>query len=193
MATRWEQFLEETIGDEGKTRELQEFFGRCLSDDVSGIGMRKALVLYGPGCNGKSVLIKVLEDLVGRDKVSFIDLGLADSWTLAGLVGKRLNISYEVPFGYGVKDLLDGDAIRIDEPGRDSYVFQPVCHFVFETNNPVMLTPGPGRLLVVPMLEDFSVKRDLRLFAKLRDEIEAIAVWSLAGRVRWQAQGGRAC
>ena len=86
---RWLRFLDDVFeGDddaEQKKQCLQEFFGYCFLKDVN---YHKALVLYGDGANGKSVILDILSDMmpvVSRLEWSELsdqrNLGkLSDSW-----------------------------------------------------------------------------------------------------------------
>jgi len=188
MATRWEQFVEEVVGDAGEILELQEFFGLCLTPDGR---MGKALVLYGSGSNGKTVMVEILRDLVGEQLVSFVDIETAGPFGLTPLVGKRLNISDCLDFGPIVKSVVDGDPILIERKYQDPVEYVPCCNLVYVTNKlplPFVTAEGfPGRLLVVSMTRAFNGSdRNMGLLDELRSGFHEVVEWSLVGLDRWK-------
>src|SRR6185369_2213384 len=78
---RWKLFLDECIGDREVIRELQKFFGYCLTRDTK---FERMLILHGPGGDGKSKLLKVLKALVGKKNTTHIPMGrLEDQFYLS--------------------------------------------------------------------------------------------------------------
>ena len=91
---RWLKMLEENIQTPEPIRQLQEFFGYCLTRDTR---FAKALLMLGPGSDGKSLVIKILREIVGPKNCSAITLaGLEDQFQRAALFGKLLNVGAEV-------------------------------------------------------------------------------------------------
>lgn len=69
---RWEQFLWEVFDYDLELVDLmQEFIGYSLIPDTR---FEKALLMLGEGANGKSTLIKVWEQLIGRENISSVTL-----------------------------------------------------------------------------------------------------------------------
>ena len=69
---------------------LTEYAGYCLTPDIR---MQKALMLYGNGSNGKSVIINLLKIMFGKDYASGETLQYLETkpYRVANLYGKRLN------------------------------------------------------------------------------------------------------
>ncbi len=98
---KWLQFLDDVFkGDDDaqqKTQLIQEWFGYCLD---RGLNLHKALVLYGDGGNGKSVILDVLAVKSVLKETSILPLG-ADSSTSVNLAAsaaaasKGLVMSFE--------------------------------------------------------------------------------------------------
>jgi phage/plasmid-associated DNA primase len=71
---QWLMFLLHILdGDAERIALMQEMFGYVL---VPGNWMHKFFLLEGQGANGKSVVLKTLEALLGRENTSSVPLGL---------------------------------------------------------------------------------------------------------------------
>src|SRR5262249_4876374 len=69
---RWKKFIREIFADDPtKGRTLQQWFGYCLTPEVS---LQQFVILLGTGSNGKSVVLAVLGALVGKENKSAIPL-----------------------------------------------------------------------------------------------------------------------
>lgn len=71
---RWLRFLGETVQTPEVIMQLQEFIGYSMTRDTT---MGKALLLLGPGADGKSKVISIMRALVGQKNCSAV--------TIAGL------------------------------------------------------------------------------------------------------------
>jgi putative DNA primase/helicase len=118
---RWIQFLDECFVEdsdkEQKIAFMQEWMGYCLVPDIS---QQKFVWMVGAGGNGKSVLLSVLERLVGGHNVSHAYMErLGDKFVRAELEGKLLNVSSEmsaeatISDGY-FKSIVAGDIIEAE-------------------------------------------------------------------------------
>ena len=76
---------------------LHAFFADCIQDENSWAGGRnKALLLLGPGRNGKTTIVHTLAALLGSEMLSYrADLG--SQFGLEGLLDKRLNVISDFP------------------------------------------------------------------------------------------------
>ena len=90
----WRQVVERIFeGDTARINLLQEYFGYCLTRETD---YEKAMYLIGEGSNGKTVVLYVLEQLIGKENCSSIPLEkFNDFHYLARLAGKIVNISIE--------------------------------------------------------------------------------------------------
>jgi putative DNA primase/helicase len=87
----WLEFLEKLWPDDaGSVRELQKWFGYCLTADTS---LQKILMLIGPPRSGKGTIARVLTRLLGAANVAGPTLSsFATNFGLWALLGKRLAI-----------------------------------------------------------------------------------------------------
>src|SRR5690606_18853746 len=66
----WDAFLSKNLQDnDDQIRQLQEWFGYCLTHDTS---QQKFLMMEGRGRNGKSVICAALTALLGQENVSSV-------------------------------------------------------------------------------------------------------------------------
>lgn len=88
------KFLNQMLPEKGAQDVLAEYLGYSLTTDIK---VEKMLVLYGPGGNGKSVILDVIEAFFGKENVSYASLATItqDDKKRALINDKSLNISYE--------------------------------------------------------------------------------------------------
>jgi len=188
---RWQQFLVESIndGDTDTIREIQKFFGYCLTRETR---HEKALILVGPGGDGKGTILKILQALVGDINTSSVTIGgLQDQFHRVMLVDKLLNVATEVEGGLLQSDIFktitSGESVTAAYKHKDAFSFFPVCKLAFSANKyPNIQDTSDGlyrRLLVIEMKQQFvkQGKADLYLFDKLLDERAGIFMWALKG------------
>ena len=186
----WLKYLDETIQTPAAIDQAQEFAGYSITRDTR---FGKCLFLLGPGADGKSVFIKILQKLVGEvncSAVSFDDL--QDQFLRASLYGKLLNISTEVsskalesPY---FKAIISGDPIGGAFKHKNSFEFSPYCKLVFAGNKfPRVLDNSDGffrRILPISFKRQFledNPATDPDLEVKLISELSGIFEWALAG------------
>lgn len=194
---RWLKYLDETIKDEQVIRQVQEFFGYCLTRETR---YEKALFLFGPGSDGKSTMLKVLRSLVGERNtasVSFNDI--EDQFYRSALYGKMLNVSTEI--GAKVMDsqyfkaIVSGDSISAAFKNQTPFDFTPTCKLAFATNTLPRVTDNSHgffrKVMLIPFRHQFKRGRDadVHLIDKLLAELPGIFQWSLAGLRRLRANG----
>jgi len=190
---RWLQFLGETVQDPGTIMALQEFFGYCL---VSSTRFQKCLFMFGPGADGKSIVLDVLTALLGEQNCSAVGLkDLEKEFYRASLFGKRLNVSAEFDSGAFTsewfKKLIDGSLVSACFKHKDFFEFRFDGKIVFASNRfPKVLDNSDGywrRLLPIQFKRQFltvASGKDLNLIDKLLAELDGIFAWSLAGLER---------
>ncbi len=195
---RWLQFLLETIQDQRTIMALQEFFGYCL---VSSTRFQKCLFMFGPGADGKSIVLDVLTALLGEQNCSAVGLkDLEKEFYRASLFGKRLNVSAEFDSGAFTsewfKKLIDGSLVSACFKHKDFFEFRFDGKIVFASNRfPKVLDNSDGywrRLLPIQFKRQFltvASGKDLNLIDKLLAELDGIFAWSLAGLERLYEQG----
>jgi len=195
----WQRSLDQIFeNDAARIMLLQEYFGYCLTRDND---YEKALFLFGEGANGKSVVLYVLEELIGKDNCSSIPLEkFNDSHYIARLRDKLVNISLETNAKTNVYDnmfkaIVTGDTISADEKYGQPFQFKPYCKLLFSTNNmPRVGDKTEGyyrRILILPFNRQFSIEeRDPKLKQKIAaSELDGIFLWSLNGLTRLRKRG----
>ncbi|MCP4158750.1 MAG: DNA primase [Deltaproteobacteria bacterium] len=193
---RWIRFLKETIQDEDTIKVVQEFFGYCLTREVK---HEKSLHLLGPGSDGKSTLLSILQAVVGVNNCAAINMeSLEKEFHRATLYKKLLNTAAEVEgkaFESGwFKTIVSGDLITAAFKNKDVFEFKPFCKLAFAYNRfPKVLDNTDGlfrRILLIPFKKQFFGKdKDIDLVDKLMTELDGIFKWSLDGLQRLRDQG----
>lgn len=200
---RWLAFLDETIQTPAAIAQVQEFCGWCFTRDTR---FAKCLLLYGPGADGKSVLIKTIRKLIGPDNCSAVSFaGLEDQFLRSSLYNKLLNISTEVgsralesPY---FKAVVSGDPIDAAFKHKNSFSFTPCCKLIFAANKlPRILDNSDGffrRLLPISFKRQFfenDPDHDPDLEAKLETELSGIFEWAIVGLHRlWRQKKFTQC
>ncbi|MER2192135.1 MAG: phage/plasmid primase, P4 family [Solibacillus sp.] len=195
----FEKFMSDiTNNDHNLYLRIQELFGYVISEIRS---VKCIPYLIGPKDTGKSIILKILEYLVGKESftnLSFEQLNKPEY--LAQIIGKRLNTCGETSeFKLNkldtFKKLSGGDYIT----ARPIYN-QPI-NFV---NSAVLLFAGnhlpeikgldksnafSKRITVFPFTNPIpKEKQDTQLFEKLITECDYIVLWAIEGLKRWRAQ-----
>jgi len=199
----FKQFLKQVLVSDRDLDIVQEWCGYCLLNDTN---YSKALLLYGDGENGKSVLLNVIKHFLGRENVTSISLQYLESSPFAPsrLFGKTANIFADLPKKAlsqtsVFKMTVAGDEISGEKKGKDSFEFKPTAKMMFSCNE-IPRTPDRTRgffrrWIILKFLEHFpegDPRRDENLFEKLSgmDEMEGILTFAVDGLKRLVSQKG---
>ena len=175
---------------------LQEFIGYCLIADTR---MCKFLWMIGAGANGKSLVLEVIEHVIGRENVSHAQLDrIQDENVRAELQGKLVNISSEmsaqstVADGY-LKQIVSGDSIEAERKFQTPFSFKPYVRLIGATNAlPALLDHSDGffrRAIILTFNRRFAEsEQDRTLGIRLREELPGIFVWAVNGLQRLLAR-----
>jgi len=178
--------------------------GYCVSNYINA---KKSFVFYGPPNSGKSIFLRLMNELVGSSNVSNVTLpNLNDERYLYQLKDKRLNISNELPSS-PMKDL---GMFKMLTSGNDTITFRrmrenptsEICrakllfgsnHFpVLALNEDEDIDAFFSRIVILPFLNEKADKeQDKNLFDKLKTEIDYIFMWALKGLSRFVENGFR--
>lgn len=201
-APRWEQFLHEVLTEEQAIMVMQEFFG-CVFVDRNKIHMAEALFLYGQGANGKSVVLDVMKDILGKNmtnaSLKSLCAGMHSDYHLASIDGALLNFSPDEgaeSFSTGIfKNLTDGSPIRVRPIGEKPYDAHNMPLMACNLNKIPQTTDTSNgyyrRMLIIPFTRVFRKEEmDRQLNDKLRKELSGIFNWIMVGRKRIIAQDG---
>ena len=194
----WMKSLYEIFqGDKEKIDVLQEFFGLCLTREMK---HGRALICIGDGANGKSVVLHVLQEMLGRENYSAVPLERFDnSHYLADIFGRLANISTETNAKSSVydstfKQIITGDIIQADAKYKRPIKFKPFCKLVLALNNMPRVDDKTDalfrRLIILRFNRQFKEEeQDKDLQYKLEEELNGIFLWSLKGLDRLRSRG----
>ncbi len=103
--------------------------------------LQKSVILQGPGGNGKSTFLRVLQHLIGRENISALSLRqmTEDRFALAGLLGKTANLAGDIDSKYlgdssRFKQVVGGDLIEVERKFGQPFSFEPYAVPVFSAN-----------------------------------------------------------
>lgn len=195
----FEKFLSDiTNGDENLYLRIQELFGYVISEVRN---LKYIPFLVGPKDTGKSIVLNLLEQLIGKDSytnLSFEQLNQPEY--LAQLIGKKLNSCAEASeFKLSRLDVFKKLS------GGDTLIARPIYgHPISFVNTAVLLFAGnhlpklksidrsnafSQRLVIFPFLNQIAKKKqDPYLIDKLLSEKSYIIKWAIKGLLRWQEQ-----
>jgi len=146
----------------------------------------KMFVLVGSGANGKSTLLKLIEDILGKENISSRTLhDLAENrFATADLEGKFANLVYELKSQDikefdKVKALVSGDTVTAERKFAPSFMFRNFAKLIFATNViPTILDETDAvyrRIVLIEFNAKFEgERRDPFMLEKLLREKEGI-------------------
>ena len=162
-------FVTDTIraiadGDSEVEALIYEVFGNCfyLLNQFRG-----SVFLYGPsGSNGKSTLLNMLIQLLGRSNCSHLTLqDTAEKFRLVEVYGKAANICDDNGDGYlsdssVFKRISTGGTVTAERKGQDPFAFSPYAKLFFALNSLPPVSDKSraffSRILLIPLNADFS-------------------------------------
>jgi P4 family phage/plasmid primase-like protien len=188
---RWDRFLREiTCGDD----DLAAYIQRLLTLSISGLALHLLIFFYGRGRNGKGVLLRLLEKIIGRELFA-ISLRPEDveyhrgsedrnKRLMGRLRGKRLAYTGETVGGHLdwtlLKMLTGGDTLAGADLYKNTEGFAPSHTLILTTNDRPTLPPTVAfkeRLRFVPFSGDFSKSKDFTLEDDLAREAPGVLWW----------------
>lgn len=196
------QFVSEIV-HKSDVKLIQEMFGYCLLKDYP---YAKTFMLLGGGANGKSTLIKLLEEFLGRDNISNVSLQeiLDKRFTRIDLFGKLANTHADLPSkkleDTGIFKMLTGDdTVRGEKKYQDSFQFRNYAKLIYSANELPKTSDRTDafyrRWIVIDFPHQFmddDKKTDPSLPHSIIDEEEMSGVlnWALDGLDRILKQNG---
>ncbi len=196
----WLKFMDDfCVGDQELVKFLQVWFGYCLTGYTS---EHKALVLFGGGSNGKSVLLAVISHVLGAFAAvtpadTLLQRKSEQSNDIAALDGIRLAVATETEEGQALaegrlKAITGGDRVVCRELYENFKTFTPKFKLVLATNcKPRVSGTDNGiwrRLLLVPCRANV-MNPDKNLTEKLKAESSGILNWAVEGCRIWKRDG----
>lgn len=131
-----------------------------------------ALVLYGPGANGKSVLVSLLECFFGPRYVSSASMDvLSSKHGMAAIVGKFLNVVTEDQSKRTdpavLKALISQESVNLERKYRDAVSYRPTAKHLFSTNRELSFDSVDfgtmRRIFSVPFFREFEARGSPRI------------------------------
>lgn len=192
-AERFEQFLNEIFkGDpdvDEKIAVVKQALGYSL---IPSCRFEKFFMLIGAGANGKSVLLNVLAELVGREYTTAVQPSQFENRFQRGhLKGKLANIITEIAVGAEISDaqlkaLVSGEMTTAEHKHKDPFDFIPQAKHWFGTNHMPHTRDFSEALFRRAILISFNNKfvgnnQDVHLMEKLMAELPGILNFALEG------------
>ena len=188
----FKKFLLDSMGgDKEQVALLQEMLGYFLIPINSA---QKCFVIVGAAGAGKSVLLRVLNELLlGKENVSNVSWqALNERFKTAELFGKLANIFADLPTknidDNGIfKALVGEDYLTVEKKNKDPFSFQSNARLLFSCNS-IPKNYGDRsdgfyrRLIIVRFSHTVPVEqRDPHLLDKFRVEADGIFLFALEG------------
>lgn len=165
--------IQKFLGDILRPEDIKvilEFFGYILIPDYS---IPVVLILLGEGSNGKSQLLRLLGEFIGRPNYTSVSLQDIEnnSFATANLEGKLLNIQGDLSSqwlsGIGMLKQLSGqDRITANRKYRDPLYFDNFARLIFASNKPPVIEEDTlaiwRRILPLDFPNTFEGKKDIK-------------------------------
>ena len=199
---RWEQFLQEVIGDS----ELINWLWRALGYSLTGDTREQCIFLcHGIGANGKTKLVEAIREAMGGYAYSspfstferYQRASIPND--LAALEHKRLVTSSETNDNTRlnearIKAISGGDPITARYLHAEYFTFMPHLKlWLFVNHRPKVMDDSHGfwrRVKLIPFTKQFTGEADdKRLGEVLRSEAPGILAWLVKGCLEWQQRG----
>ena len=193
-------FLNRVLPDMDCQRVLAEFIGYVFVSPAK-LKLEKALLLYGSGANGKSVVFEVITALLGPDNVGHCSLqSLTDEkgYHRAQLANKLVNYASEISGKLEsniFKQLASGEPIEARLPYGQPFILKNYAKLIFNCNElPADVEHTNAyfrRFLIMPFSETIPEhEQDKQLAAKIiASELSGVFNWILAGLRQLLEQG----
>ncbi|WP_212746649.1 DNA primase family protein [Ruoffia tabacinasalis] len=125
-------------------------------------------ILKGKGSNGKSTLLTMLRNMLGKDNISSLDIKeVNERFKTAELFGKLANIGDDISKAYikdtsVLKKLVTGEPVPAEYKGKDPFTLYNYSKLIFSANDiPRFNDTSDGfrrRINIVPLRAKFSSK-----------------------------------
>lgn len=184
----FQTYLDRVLPEKELQDIVAEFFGYIFT---KGLKMEKALLLYGSGANGKSVLFDVMNAMLGRENISNFSLAnLLEEHNRALIAHKLLNYGSEINAAKTkdeFKNLVSTEPIQARLKYGNSFLMENYAKLCFNANElpkDVDYTNAYfRRLLIIPFRVTIpEAEQDKTLASKIiNSELPGVFNWILAG------------
>jgi putative DNA primase/helicase len=190
-ATQFQAYLDRVLPEKELQDIVAEFFAYVFTRHLK---LEKALLLYGTGANGKSVLFDVMNALLGRENTANYSLSdLMEEHNRAQIAHKLLNYGSEINASITrdiFKILVSGEAIMARMKYGNPFLMERYAKLCFNCNElPKDVEQSEAyfrRFVIIPFRVTLPESEwDVELAQKIvRDELAGVFNWVLAGLKR---------
>ncbi|KAF0202242.1 MAG: hypothetical protein FD170_1968 [Bacteroidetes bacterium] len=194
-APMFEAFLNKVLPDKDLQKILCEFLGYIFIK-TNFLKLEKALLLYGTGANGKSVVYDIVNALLGAMNVTSYSLeNLTDKagYYRAMIAGKLVNYASEINGKLETsffKQLASGEPVEARLPYMEPFIIYDYAKLIFNLNELPREVEHTNayfrRLLIIPFEVTISeADQDKQLAKKIIEtELSGVFNWVLEGLKR---------
>lgn len=176
---------------------LQEFIGAVIFNIA--FRYQKVMLLFGETATGKSVLMKVLQKIVGPERCSAVPPNkFGEEYWRAQLATSMLNSVAELPDAVDIsspefKQIMGADVCTGRHPAGRVFYFNSTAAYVFSSNNLPMTSEATDafwrRWVVTHWIHQPSKALPTFEEAIYAEELPAILAWAIEGAQRLVANG----
>jgi putative DNA primase/helicase len=200
-ALKFRQYLNEVLPDKNMQKILAEYIGYVFVR-TSTLKLEKALILLGPGSNGKSVFFEIIIALLGHENVSTYTLqSLTDQkgYHRARLSNRLVNYASEINGNMETslfKQLVSGEPVEARLPYGAPFTLTDYAKLIFNCNELPSDVEHTNAFFRRFMIVPFEVTipesdQDKELATKIiRNELSGVFNWVLDGLQRLLDQRG---
>lgn len=193
----WIKTLGEILeGDQEKIAMLQEFFGYCLTSRMQ---LKKALLMLGESDTGKSTVLFVFKEMIGKINYSTVPLkNMGHPQYTPMMINKLVNLDTDVDknaesYEDNFKKITSYEEIECNQKYIETFSFVPKCRVILAANIFPRITDHSSafynRLIIIPFDRIFEKhEQDTELVGKLKLELPGIFNWCVDGYQRLKAR-----
>lgn len=202
-AVLWQQFLNRVLPDPDAQKVLAEYLGFIfIKHGSKTIKEEKALILYGSGANGKSVVFDVITAMFGRENVtnySLQSLTEEKGFYRSQIANKLINYASEINGKMDTskfKAMVSGEPVEACQKYGQPFTMTEYAKFIFNCNELPRDVEHTNaffrRFLILPFNVTIPTEeQDKELSYKIIEkELSGVFNWVLAGLDRLLKQGG---
>jgi len=170
----WDHLLDViTLGRNYMKIAIEEFIGYIASGCSYNV-FNKLLILDGDGSNGKSTLIRIIQELIGSENTSSVGLTDISTQRFAGfsLVNKLVNFCSEEPKDAfsntgAIKKITGGDSFMVEEKHKGAFQYSNIAKLIISYNKMPFFPDGSSgmrrRIILIPCEQNFEKNPQLKL------------------------------
>ena len=198
---KWESALKGMIPDNEDRIRTQKWFGyQFIRENRE----QMAHGYFGKSGSGKSVILKILRDLLGEKNVTNFELqdfNNSNDYAVGRLYGKYANINYDMSTT-PIKDisifkkLTSGDPIKGRNIYESPFEFKNYAKLSWACNKLPIITDDiletkefKRRIMLTEIVKGHE-KDDKDIYYKFRDELSGIFNWAIEGHKLYFKEGG---